>query len=106
MFHDVPPIYTKLSQFSILKKARRSFWPHAGRPLRIHPSLIGSRLAVEGGLTVRNFVRAAAAAAIALAPTIALAQVDRPPTKWVTSWTASVHGPFPVGNPSAQPDQR
>jgi lysophospholipase L1-like esterase len=23
----------------------------------------------------------------------------------VTAWTASVHGPYPVGNPSAQPDQ-
>jgi lysophospholipase L1-like esterase len=74
--------------------------------LRIHPSLIGSWLAAEGGSTVRKFVRAIAAAAIALAPTIALAQVDRPPTKWVTSWAGSVHGPFPVGNPSAQPDQR
>jgi lysophospholipase L1-like esterase len=26
------------------------------------------------------------------------------PQKWVASWTASVHGPYPVGNPSAQPD--
>jgi lysophospholipase L1-like esterase len=26
--------------------------------------------------------------------------------KWVVSWAASVHGPYPVGNPSAQPDQR
>ena len=25
---------------------------------------------------------------------------------WATSWTASVQGPYPVGNPSAQPDQR
>jgi len=24
---------------------------------------------------------------------------------WVTSWAASVQGPYPVGNPSAQPDQ-
>lgn len=24
--------------------------------------------------------------------------------KWVVSWTASVQGPYPVGNPSAQPD--
>ncbi len=55
---------------------------------------------------MRKFIRAAAAAAIVLAPAVAGAQVDRPPTKWVTSWTASVHGPFPVGNPSAQPDQR
>jgi len=26
--------------------------------------------------------------------------------KWVVSWTASVQGPYPVGNPSAQPDLR
>jgi len=25
---------------------------------------------------------------------------------WVTSWAASVQGPYPVGNASAQPDQR
>jgi len=25
---------------------------------------------------------------------------------WVVSWTGSVQGPYPVGNPSAQPDQR
>jgi lysophospholipase L1-like esterase len=25
---------------------------------------------------------------------------------WATSWVASVQGPYPVGNPSAQPDQR
>lgn len=29
-----------------------------------------------------------------------------PALKWVTSWAASVQGPYPVGNPSAQPDQR
>jgi hypothetical protein len=26
--------------------------------------------------------------------------------KWVVSWAGSVQGPYPVGNPSAQPDQR
>jgi len=26
--------------------------------------------------------------------------------KWVTSWTGSVHGPYPIGNPAAQPDLR
>jgi lysophospholipase L1-like esterase len=26
--------------------------------------------------------------------------------KWVVSWAGSLHGPYPVGNPSAQPDQR
>src|SRR5437667_12828226 len=28
------------------------------------------------------------------------------PQKWVMSWTGSVQGPYPVGNPSAQPDLR
>jgi lysophospholipase L1-like esterase len=26
--------------------------------------------------------------------------------KWVTVWAGSVQGPYPIGNPSAQPDQR
>lgn len=26
--------------------------------------------------------------------------------KWVTAWAASAHGPYPVGNPTAQPDLR
>ena len=26
--------------------------------------------------------------------------------KWVVSWTGSVQGPYPVGNPSAQPEQK
>src|SRR5258707_1830972 len=26
------------------------------------------------------------------------------PIHWVTSWAASVQGPYPVGNPSAQPN--
>lgn len=27
-------------------------------------------------------------------------------SNWVTSWAASVHGPYPIGNPSAQPDMK
>ena len=42
---------------------------------------------------------AAAAVAGTLAP--ALAQTGA----WATSWAASVQGPYPVGNPSAQPNQ-
>ena len=26
--------------------------------------------------------------------------------KWVVSWAASAHGPYPIGNPSAQPNQK
>ena len=29
-----------------------------------------------------------------------------PGQKWVATWAASVHGPYPSGNPSAQPDLR
>ena len=31
---------------------------------------------------------------------------SQPPQKWVVSWAASVQGPYPVGNASAQPDLR
>jgi hypothetical protein len=40
--------------------------------------------------------------ALAVAPSAAPAQSQ----KWVTAWAASVQGPYPVGNPSAQPDLR
>jgi lysophospholipase L1-like esterase len=36
-------------------------------------------------------------------PRVAAAQQNE---HWVASWVASVHGPYPVGNPSAQPDQK
>lgn len=46
-------------------------------------------------------------AAISTAP----AQGDQLPAggggqKWVATWAASVHGPYPSGNPSAQPDMK
>ncbi|MDO9712075.1 GDSL-type esterase/lipase family protein [Paracraurococcus lichenis] len=37
---------------------------------------------------------------------LAAPAMAQPPEGWVTSWAASVQGPYPVGNPSAQPDQR
>src|SRR4051812_8174350 len=46
---------------------------------------------------------AIAAALSALLSVPAFAQV---PEKWVVAWTASVQGPYPVGNPSAQPNQK
>ena len=36
---------------------------------------------------------------------LAIAQ-DAPKARWVTSWAGSVQGPYPVGNPSAQPDMK
>jgi lysophospholipase L1-like esterase len=50
--------------------------------------------------------------AAATAAPRALAQVTAPTapgaaaSRWATSWAASAQGPYPTGNPSAQPDQR
>ncbi|MCR0981288.1 GDSL-type esterase/lipase family protein [Roseomonas populi] len=47
------------------------------------------------------------AAALALAQALAPGLGAQPAgaENWVTSWAGSVQGPYPVGNPSAQPDQ-
>jgi hypothetical protein len=50
----------------------------------------------------RSLVIAAALPALALSGGPAGAAAE----KWVTAWAASVQGPYPVGNPSAQPDLR
>jgi lysophospholipase L1-like esterase len=41
-----------------------------------------------------------------MAATSASSASGQSPQKWVTSWTGSVQGPYPIGNPSAQPDLR
>jgi lysophospholipase L1-like esterase len=48
----------------------------------------------------RSFIRLLCVLCI-LAPALAWAQGSQ---KWVTSWTGAVQGPYPVGNPSAQPN--
>lgn len=50
----------------------------------------------------------ARSASIALAVVIAFATpaLAQKGEKWATSWAASVQGPYPVGNPSAQPVQK
>jgi lysophospholipase L1-like esterase len=46
-------------------------------------------------------------AAVVASPLAAGAQpAQKTNEKWVTAWAASVQGPYPVGNPSAQPDLR
>ena len=47
-------------------------------------------------------IRVASAALIIAALSVPAHATD----KWVTSWAASVQGPYPVGNPSAQPVQK
>ena len=41
-----------------------------------------------------------------MAATSVSSALAQSPQKWVTSWTGSVQGPYPIGNPSAQPDLR
>lgn len=51
-------------------------------------------------MSLRRLLRAVVLVClVAGVPAAAYAQV-----RWVTSWAASVQGPYPVGNPSAQPD--
>lgn len=46
-------------------------------------------------------------AAIALITALfALAAHAQSADKWVAAWAGSVQGPYPIGNPSAQPDMR
>lgn len=52
---------------------------------------------------MRRSLVAALAALIGVLPVSASAQDE---TGWRTAWVGSVQGPYPVGNPSAQPDQR
>ena len=52
---------------------------------------------------MRSLVRLMIASLLAALPQAASA---RDSEGWVVSWTGSVQGPYPVGNPSAQPDQK
>jgi hypothetical protein len=52
---------------------------------------------------MRSLVRFMIAALLAVLPQAASA---RDGEGWVVSWTGSAQGPYPVGNPSAQPDQK
>src|SRR5713226_8572528 len=52
---------------------------------------------------MRSLVRLVMASLFVASP---LAASARDGESWVTTWTGSVQGPYPVGNPSAQPDQR
>jgi lysophospholipase L1-like esterase len=52
---------------------------------------------------MRQLAGLIATAVFALMPQTLLAQGGQ---KWVVAWTGSAHGPYPIGNPSAQPDQR
>jgi lysophospholipase L1-like esterase len=53
---------------------------------------------------IRAFVLVAVVVAPLLDGAGVFAQTPARGEKWVASWTASPHGPYPSGNPSAQPD--
>ncbi|MBI3513011.1 MAG: lysophospholipase [Proteobacteria bacterium] len=48
----------------------------------------------------------AAALTLAILTAMPVTPSAQPARKWVTSWAGSVQGPYPIGNPSAQPDLR
>src|SRR5215470_16737699 len=50
--------------------------------------------------------RSAALLSLALVFGCQVAFAQNAPSSWKTSWVGAVQGPYPVGNPSAQPDQR
>src|ERR1700710_21596 len=52
---------------------------------------------------MRSLARLLIASLFAASPQLAWA---RDGENWVVSWTGPVHGPYPTGNPSAQPDQK
>jgi lysophospholipase L1-like esterase len=52
---------------------------------------------------MRSLVRLVMASLFVASP---LAASARDGESWVVSWTGSVQGPYPIGNPSAQPDQK
>jgi len=54
----------------------------------------------------RERMRGVACLIMALMTVISSSAAAQPAEKWVTSWTGSVQGPYPIGNPSAQPDLR
>src|SRR3954471_6326440 len=57
----------------------------------------------SGRNVMRSLARFIIASLLAALPQAASA---RDGEGWVVSWTGSVQGPYPVGNPSAQPDQK
>jgi lysophospholipase L1-like esterase len=55
---------------------------------------------------MKSLALVVAAVIIVFASSASHAQTAPAATRWITSWVGSVQGPYPVGNPSAQPDQR
>src|SRR6267143_287218 len=63
----------------------------------------GRDMSLKGNTTLR-FI--ASLSLLALLAFTAPLPAQPPEQKWVVSWIGSVHGPYPSGNPSAQPDMK
>jgi lysophospholipase L1-like esterase len=55
---------------------------------------------------MRSLVRLAMASLFVASHTASAKDAAKDTENWVVSWTGSVQGPYPIGNPSAQPDQK
>jgi lysophospholipase L1-like esterase len=53
---------------------------------------------------MRRFISLVLSLILASLVSASVVVAAQPTDKWVVSWTSSVQGPYPVGNPSAQPD--
>src|SRR5258708_32958344 len=63
----------------------------------IEPS--GAKPQRRKAMTLQRALRAS----LIIAAIVALPAAAQAADKWTTSWAASVQGPYPIGNPSAQP---
>src|SRR5512138_274861 len=100
------------------RRARRPWWPasRAGCDAAPRDSPRGTgvvRRRSESPLrpttTRRQAMRSwIAAFMLAIGASLAAPGLAAPPVAmpWVTSWAASAHGPYPIGYPSAQPEQK
>ena len=79
----------------------------SGRPPRVARAARNSRMTPTTTKSGRNAMRSLARLFIGFSARL-LTQTGcaRDGECWVVSWTGSVQGPYPVGNPSAQPDQK
>jgi lysophospholipase L1-like esterase len=55
-------------------------------------------------MTTTSRAKALGTFLLGLAVAMTASAAEAPRQKWVASWAASTHGPYPSGNPSAQPD--
>ena len=85
--------------------AHHSCIVHGFQAIKMAPShrLKTRTTSIMGGRDMRRLAYLTLIVLLAALPQTVWAQQG---PKWVVSWAASAHGPYPVGNPSAQPNQK